>query len=92
MGKYFYDKYSLLHFAVGIVFYFWGFSFMEWNVLHVMFEIFENTPQGIHFIDNYIKMWPGGKKAPDTLLNSTGDVFFGALGWIVAYVVSNTKH
>jgi hypothetical protein len=88
MGLQFMDKFSLLHFAVGIVLYFWGFSFWLTIFLHILFEWIENTQQGMKFINTYITMWPGGKYYPDSLLNSTGDIFFTGVGWYVAHLVS----
>ena len=53
MGTKIVDQFSLLHFAVGIVVYFWDISLLLWFVLHTMFELIENTPQGIYFINHY---------------------------------------
>jgi len=88
MGSGFIDNYSLLHFSVGVIAYFLGIPLWATFILHVMFEYVENTPQGIHFIDTHLKWWPGGKLAPDTLINSVGDTFFAILGWCVAYLIS----
>ena len=44
MGYQLFDKYTYLHFAMGIVAYFW-------NILHTIFEIVENTQMGMN---NYI--------------------------------------
>lgn len=84
MGLYLIDQYSLLHFSVGVVFYFWGITFWRWTIIHLIFELFENTPSGIYLINNYFKFWPGGKTHADSLLNSTGDIVFGCLGWFIA--------
>jgi len=85
MGNKFIDQYSLLHFAVGIVVYFWDIPLLTWFVLHTMFELIENTQQGIYFINNYITLWPGGKPKADSIVNSIGDTIFSVLGWIIAY-------
>jgi len=87
MGKYFVDQYSYLHFASGIVAYFWGLSFGKWIFLHALFEIVENTPFGIYFINNYFTLWPGGKPVSDSFINSLGDNFFSFLGWLSAYYI-----
>ena len=89
MGSKFIDQYSLLHFAVGIVVYFWDIPLLTWFVLHTMFELVENTSQGIYFINNYITLWPGGKPKPDSIVNSIGDTIFSILGWIIAYYTDN---
>ncbi len=78
------DNYSLLHFAAGIVAYFWGFSLSTWTLFHILFELLENTAAGMTFINTYIKLWPGGKSAPDPLVNRLGDVLSGSLGWLLA--------
>lgn len=85
MGKNFFDQYALLHFASGIVAYYWGFNLFWWFVLHSLFEIGENTAQGVLFINKYIPFWPGGKPAPDGVINSLGDTLFAILGWILSY-------
>jgi len=88
MGKDFADSYSLLHFAVGIVAYFFGLKWWVFLLLHILFEYLENTPQGVSFIDeNLSRVWPGGKEKPDTLLNSVGDTVFAMLGWFLAYFI-----
>jgi hypothetical protein len=86
MGNSFMDRYSLLHFCVGVVAYFLGIPFVLWVLLHFCFEVLENIPSSVNFIDHYFKMfWPGGKHEPDTILNSMGDNFFAIIGWLVPY-------
>jgi hypothetical protein len=89
MGLKFIDKFSLLHFAVGIVAYFIGIKFWLWILLNIIFEIVENTQVAIKFINDFLAFWPGGKKDPDTIINSIGDIFFGGCGWILGYLVYN---
>ena len=91
MGKNFIDNFSLLHFAVGIIAYFWGIDFWVFNILHILFEIVENTDCGMEVINKgFLKdIWPGGKEYTDSFSNSLADVGFGALGWLLAYLVSN---
>ena len=84
MGKYFTDQYSLLHFAVGIIAYFWGMSFKNLIIIHTLFEILENTVMGMKVINDYITYWPGGKSQSDEIINRVGDTVFAGLGWIVA--------
>jgi hypothetical protein len=85
MGLYLLDQYSLLHVASGIIAYFWGLNLKTWIILHIIFEIIENTPMGINFINNYIYIWPGGKNRSDSLFNMSGDVLSGIIGWLSAY-------
>ena len=89
---YFADQYSLLHLSVGIIFYFWGISFFISMTIHMIFEILENTPLGIFIINKYFTDlgffgWPGGKSAPDTIINIFGDNVFFAIGWYIARIV-----
>lgn len=83
------DKFSYLHFVTGALVYYWNISLPIWILLHTLFEIFENTSFGIKFIDNYIKLWPGGKKYADSFINSIGDTFFAILGWLSSYFIAN---
>ena len=86
MGIYFTDKYSLLHFANGVIAYYWNISFTLWFILHLLYEYIENTQQGIQII-NKINIWPGGKEQPDTIINNIGDQFYGMFGWIFTYFI-----
>jgi hypothetical protein len=87
MGENFFDQYSLLHFSSGVVAYFFNINLVVWIVLHSIFEYVENTETGIHFINNYMPFWPGGKEKADSLLNNVGDTVFAILGWLVAYLL-----
>jgi len=84
MGKYIFDQYTFLHFSVGVVVYYWGIDLKTWFFFHLLFEILENTPIGMNFINNYFPFWPGGKPESDSLINILGDNIGGILGWIVA--------
>ena len=35
-------------------------------------------------INNYFKLWPGGKPAPDSTINSISDIIFSLFGWVIA--------
>jgi hypothetical protein len=85
MGILLFDQYSYLHFAVGVVIYFNGISLKNWIIIHIIFELIENTQFGIHFINKYLTYWPGGKPKSDTVVNSIGDILCGIVGWISAY-------
>lgn len=80
-----FDQYSLLHFAAGVSAYFWGVKFGVWLLLHTIFEIYENTEFGMYITNTYIKMWPGGKPAADSLENTIGDTISAVMGWLIAY-------
>ena len=88
MGYRFIDQYSYLHFVVGATIFYWNISLFQWIVIHTIFEILENTPFGIHVINNYITFWPGGKPEADTLINNIGDNVFAILGWVSALLIT----
>ena len=50
MGQGFIDRYSILHFAAGIVANFWNFDRIQWFLAHLAFEIVENTAFGMAII------------------------------------------
>ena len=85
MGNQYFDQYTYLHFAVGIIVYFWNISLVNLVILHTIFEFLENTQMGVNIINNYIVFWPGGKPKSDTIINSIGDTFGAILGWLSAY-------
>lgn len=86
MGFRFIDQYSILHFSVGVLAYFWSISFLTIIAIHILFEFIENTPIGMDIINTYfIGWWPGGKTHPDNLLNKISDTLFTGIGWIISY-------
>ena len=88
MGQKFIDQYSLLHLASGIIAYFFGLPFKLWFVLHLLFELAENTNWGMFSINQHLaKVWPGGKPYQDSILNSISDQIFASIGWLIAYYV-----
>lgn len=96
MSQTFTDEFSLLHVATGIVAYYWGLPLHWWFVIHAVFEWLEDTQIGVRIINTLFgKIWPGGgKKVPDSFLNSElGDNFYAILGWLVAYKFDKvTRH
>ena len=84
MGKLLFDQYSLLHFSVGSVAYFWGVNFIPLLIAHTVFEGVENTQVGIKFINN-LPLWPGGKRVEDSGINIIGDTISVVAGWTVAW-------
>lgn len=86
MGVNFTDQFSLLHFATGIIAYFWEVSLINWFFLHLIYEIVTNTKYGIYFINNYT-FWPGGKLNYDSPINILGDQVWALIGWLIAYLI-----
>lgn len=83
MGNKFIDQYTYLHFATGIIAYFWNISLIWWLIIHGIFEFIEN----IEYVQkniNKIPLWPGGKPKPDKLINIIGDNVGALLGWMSA--------
>ena len=89
MGKYIFDQYFLLHFASGVIAYFWGLPFKYWFMIHLFFEYIENTQFGMNTISKTFKMWPGGKNKPDFIINRIGDQMGACFGWYAAYYLDN---
>lgn len=85
MGANLLDQYTYLHFASGIIAYFWNISFIMWVILHSIFEFLENTKTGVHFINKYLFFWPGGKPGPDRPINILGDTLGTIIGWGSTY-------
>lgn len=85
MGHSVFDQYSILHFATGIIAYFWGISLYLTTAIHILFELFENTTSGKKIINRYITIWPGGKTHSDSLVNSISDTIFTIIGWLFSY-------
>jgi hypothetical protein len=48
MGLLFYDQYSLLHFSVGVVMYFWGFSLWWAFVIHTFLNYLKTRKWACH--------------------------------------------
>ncbi len=93
MGKTFFDQYSILHFSVGVIFYFWNIPLLTSFLIHFLFELLENTPTGIYIINNYIYKyftWPGKKNYADSIINTIGDNIFFLIGWLISSMMD--KH
>ena len=55
MGFALYDQYSLLHFSMGVIAFFWGMSMETFIIINIIFEILENTQIGYKIIRVPIK-------------------------------------
>jgi len=83
MGVELLDKYSLLHFATGVIAYHWSVPIIHWFIAHGSFELLENTEEGMNII-NKITLWPGGKQRADSWTNMVGDHICALAGWFAA--------
>ena len=81
-----FDQFVYLHFAMGIIAYFWGINLKHFIILHTVYEIFELTPFGVNIINKYFKnIWPGDGKTPNEFgMNALGDTIGGVIGWLSA--------
>ena len=86
MGEYIFDQYTLIHFSVGIIMYFLGINLHTWIIIHILFEIFENSPYGLYFFNKYlnIKGSSNDMYKKDHIINSIGDIIGAKLGWLCA--------
>lgn len=84
MGFNAFDQYSLLHFAFGVIAYFYGLSLKNWVIVHTLFEIIENIPQVTKFINQNMSFINWSKPHPDSLLNNIGDTISALLGFLIA--------
>jgi len=90
MGTGFLDWWSVAHFLWGVAARLVGIPFFVWLCLHLTFELVENSDEGVPFLQK-IKLWPGGKRTRDTLLNSMGDNASASFGWFCANWVLSRK-
>jgi hypothetical protein len=88
MGRKLIDQYSLLHLSVGVILYFFGINFYVSVMIHILFEIIENSKRGVKFI-NKLTFWPGGKPYTDSLQNTLSDTVFFIMGWLLAQTLDN---
>jgi len=88
MGLKLIDRFSYLHFSVGVIFYYWDIDLFKSFILHSIFEFIENTNFGMNVINKYITLWPGKKPYADSYINNLGDTIFFILGWISAYIIN----
>lgn len=91
MGTQAFDQYSVLHFASGVIAYFFHVPLWAWFVINIIFEIFENSMFGMGIIQQ-ISVWPGGKPKADVPINSVCDIICCMLGWAFAYFVDYLGH
>ena len=67
---------------------FWGITLKASVIIHIIFEIVENTTFGISMINKFY-YWPGGKTHADSVTNSIGDTVFFISGWVIAKILED---
>jgi len=83
MGVKLFDKFSFLHAIWGVISYTIGIrNFIIAIILHIIFEILENSSVGIYMI-----RWPGMKPKADNSANIIGDTISFGTGWCIAYLI-----
>lgn len=81
MGSALFDTFSLLHFASGIIAYYWGINIKNWFIINIIYELVDNIFwKHMQKIPNL----PGGKPERDYFINSVSDICFGLIGWLFA--------
>lgn len=87
MGENYIDQYTLLHFASGVIGYYWGMGMWGMFAIHSIYEYIENTGVMMGVIEKYIRKWPGGKRHRDKFGNSVMDTVAAMIGWITAAIL-----
>lgn len=90
MGHQIFDQFSSLHFAMGVIAYFFGLTFWQWFFLHLLFELIQNGSKYYGYINIDVGLpilQPPDTTGPDHLINSLGDQTFAMTGWILAYYI-----
>ena len=93
MGVAFIDEYSISHLVGGIILQRMKFSFIVSNILHILYEIFENYIYIPHFGKRCISLKPllpveDCKTKPDTNINILSDQIFFILGYLISTNIS----
>ena len=65
-----YDRNTYLHFAAGIIAYYWGFTLIECISIDVLLDIFQRTELGKKVTKFFLRIWPeSGYLNSETYLN-----------------------
>ncbi len=85
----FLDQYSLIHMAVGILFYFWKISFILSSLTQATFMLLNNSEAGNRILGKYAPQYPNARKQ-DSWLNMLGDNMSFNFGWLLASAVDTS--
>ena len=84
MGDKIIDKWTLVHFIVGMIANILKLPISLFIILHIIFEIWENTKDRMCVINNTLyRVFPlGFKTEPDSIINRISDILAGTAGWL----------
>lgn len=86
----FLDQYSLIHMAVGILFYFWKISFFLSTLTQATFMLLNNSEEGSKLFSRYAPQYPYTAKKHDSWINMVGDNMSFNFGWLLASAVDTS--
>jgi hypothetical protein len=91
MDQYGLDKFSLVNFAVGLIWQQTGLSFLSLAIVYSIFKIFGNTSLGMSLIDN--KYVPSSlfKMTPENYKNIAMDLGLCFTGWFVGHLITGSE-
>jgi hypothetical protein len=86
MDQYGLDKFSLVNFAVGLIWQQTGLSFLSLAIVYSIFKIFGNTSLGMSLIDKYFPA-TGFKLGGESYKNIGMDLALCFTGWFVGHLL-----
>jgi hypothetical protein len=86
MDQYAFDEFSVVHFAIGVLTFQAGFSFLTLAIIYSIFKIFSNVSLGMYVIDTYVTPLLGYKLFPESFKNIGSDLGMCFLGWLVGFL------
>jgi hypothetical protein len=86
MDQYGLDKFSLVNFAVGMLWYQAGFSFISLLVVFSIYKIVGNTSLGMYLNDKYLEPMFGFKLTSESYKNIGMDLALCFSGWFVGHL------
>jgi hypothetical protein len=86
MDQYGLDKFSLVNFAVGLLWYQAGFSFISLLIVFSIYKIVGNTSLGLYLNDKYLQPMFGFKMTSESYKNIGMDLALCFSGWFVGHL------
>jgi hypothetical protein len=91
MDQYAFDEYSIVHFAIGVLTFQAGFSFVTLAIIYAVFKIFSNISLGMYVIDKYFTRFIDYKLYPESFKNIGSDLGMCFLGWLFGFLALNPE-